>query len=99
MQYMDIPIASRPIFDRLPEDKKQHVYMAYQGAKKDSTTALILSIFGLSLIYVGKVGLWIAFLFTAAGCGIWGIIEIINAKKRADQCNVDTINKLIMQVG
>ena len=98
MNYFDVPLMVKPMFDKLSDDKKQHAYMMWQSQKKDPTTGLILSIFGLSLIYYGKVGMWILFLVTGGGGGIWWIIELINAKKRAEQINMEAMQKLLMQI-
>lgn len=99
MNYIDIPFAVKANFDQLPEDKKQQVHGMWQTQKKEAQTALILAIFGFSLFYVGKTGLGILMLCTCGGCWIWWIIEITKAKKRAEEANVEILQKLIMQVG
>lgn len=52
-----------------------------QPEQKDFLVALLLSIFvgylGIDRFYLGYVGLGIAKLLTAGGCGVWTVIDII----------------------
>lgn len=98
VSYIDIPFAVKAAFDGLPEEKQQQVYSMWQSEKKSEQTALILAIFGFSLFYVGKAGLGILMLVTGGGCWVWWIIEMTKAKKRAEEANVEILQRLIMQV-
>ncbi len=56
-------------------------YGASMNPPKDWLVTLLLAIFlgywGVHRFYVGKVGTGLLMLFTAGGCGIWWLVDII----------------------
>jgi len=48
---------------------------------------LLAIFFPIQLFFVGKVGLGVAFLLTAGGCGLWWIVEIFLSPKRVRDYN------------
>lgn len=46
-----------------------------QQAKRSETMVLLAVFFPIQFILLKKVGLWVAFLFTGGGLGIWWIVE------------------------
>lgn len=92
-----VPSDWQQAFDRLSQDKQRAVYARYSEEKKSAEVALICAIFGVSLIYMGRIGAWIAYLITAGGLGIWWIVEVVNAKKNASRHNSELVGRLISQ--
>jgi hypothetical protein len=89
-----------------PEDMdtiRERLANADQGAAtaafsnlKSPTIALILAILTVwDRLYLGEIGMGICKWFTCGGCGIWWLIDIFTAKKRAQQIN---LNKILEQI-
>lgn len=101
MSYFDMPLQTKPLYDKLDklsDEKKWQVFVMWQMQKKDPSTALILAIGGLSLFYFGKAGLGILLIVTLGGLGIWWLVELINAKRRAETANLELMTKLLTQM-
>lgn len=84
--------------NNVPEHRRLEFQMAYQGRKKDRTTALLVSLFfgylGVDRFYLGQTGLGLLKLFTAGGCGVWAFIDWFLIMGVADRLNVDALNQL-----
>jgi TM2 domain-containing membrane protein YozV len=84
--------------NNVPEHRRLEFQMAYQGRKKDRTTALVLSLFfgtlGVDRFYLGQTGLGFLKLFTAGGCGLWSIIDWFMIMGAADTQNVNALTQL-----
>ena len=82
----------------LPEHRRLEFQMAFQGRKKDRTTALVLSLFfgsfGVDRFYLGQTGLGVAKLLTAGGCGFWSIVDWFLIMGAADTRNVQALTEL-----
>ena len=59
----------------------QQGYGASMNPPKDWLVTLLLAIFlgglGVHRFYVGKIGTGLLMLFTAGGCGIWWLVDVI----------------------
>jgi hypothetical protein len=64
-----------------PQGYGQPAYGAAMTPPKDWLVTLLLAIFlgglGVHRFYVGKVGTGLLMLFTAGGCGVWYLVDII----------------------
>ena len=84
--------------NNVPEHRRLEFQMAYQGRKKDRTTALLLSLFfgtiGVDRFYLGQTGLGLLKLFTAGGCGFWSLVDLFMIMGVADRLNMDVLNQL-----
>ena len=78
----------------LSDKQRLQFDMQYQSEAKDPTIALICSLFGVFHFYMGQIGLGIVMIVTGWGCGIWGIIVLIGAKKAAEQHNLALTQRL-----
>ena len=83
---------------QLPTKQQEIFWQQFSPQYKDPGQAFIFAWFGLSLAYLGEIGLFIPFLITCGGCGIWTIIELINAKSRAIKKNDDLAQKIMMMI-
>lgn len=63
---------------------------------KNPTTILIFSIFlGIDRFLLGDVTMGILKWVTCGGCGIWSIIDIFSAGKRAREFNLSKLNEIL----
>lgn len=100
-KYSDVlPSDYFPIFldkcKSLPENKLQNL-LAQQT--KSPILALIFSLFfgglGIDRFYLGQIGIGLAKLLTAGGCGIWYIVDLFLINKACKQVNQDKIALLV----
>ena len=68
---------------RLPEHQRASFQMAWRTQKKDSGTAMLLSLLflfgicGIGRMYAGDIGLGIAlFIIGPCTCGIWPLVDV-----------------------
>lgn len=75
----------------LTEQQKLLFNTQYNGAKKDSTVAIILAVllrcFGVDRFYVGDVGIGLLKLFTGGLCGILWLVDIFLISGKVAQYN------------
>lgn len=58
-----------------------------QNKLKKNSTAIILAIFGLHYLYLGKYGTFILFVLTGGGFGFWYFIDLFRASGMVDNYN------------
>ncbi len=77
------------------DGNKEAIIMALKF--KSPQTALLLSIFTtwIDRLYLGQIGIAIAKAVTCGGCGIWWILDILNAKKNAQKVNMEILNAVL----
>lgn len=74
-------------------DDTQMMYLQSVSFKKPSTIFLIALIFGLERFLLNDIALGIVKVITGYGCGIWWLIDIFSAKKRAYKYNFEQFQK------
>jgi len=83
---------------QLPESK---INLLYALELKDPMMILIISIFlgvlGVDRFLLGDIGLGIAKLLTAGGCGVWAIIDIFFTHNKAKELNFMTVMQIVNQ--
>jgi len=66
---------------------------------KDGTTMMLIAwiagAYGVDRFMLGQTGLGIAKLLTLGGCGIWAIIDIFSASKRAKEFNYNKLREVL----
>lgn len=69
-----------------------------QGAdfQKPSTILLIAVLLGWERFWLDDMTMGVLKVITAYGCGIWWLIDIFSAKRRAMDYNFNKFNKLFM---
>jgi hypothetical protein len=89
---------SQHMVSQLPAKQQEVFWQQYTPQYKDPGKAFLFAWFGFSLAYLGQIGLFIPFLITCGGCGIWSIIELINAKARAIKINDELAQRIMMMI-
>lgn len=73
---------------QLGEKEQELFWMQFSSQSKDPTTMTLLAIFfPIQFFVLGEIGLGIAFMLTAHGCLVWGIIEWFLAAGRTRKYN------------
>lgn len=67
--------------------------MSYKSGVTATLLAWFLGCFGVDRFYTENTGLGVVKLLTLGGCGIWTIIDLFTASKRAKELN---FNKLML---
>jgi TM2 domain-containing membrane protein YozV len=90
------------IRDSLPEDRRQAFDLQFAGREKNSTVALVLSLFlgglGIDRFYVGNILLGILKLFTIGLLGLWTIVDWFLIMGAARQKNIEVANEVRMMI-
>jgi len=74
-------------------DKSQMMFLQSASFKKPSTIFLIALFLGWERFLLNDIALGIVKVITAYGCGIWWLIDIFTAKKRAQKYNFQQFQK------
>ncbi|GHS94376.1 hypothetical protein FACS1894207_2470 [Bacteroidia bacterium] len=74
-------------------DDTQMMFLQSVSFKKPSTIFLIAILLGWERFFLGDIVLGIVKVVTGYGCGIWWLIDIFSAKKRAQQYNFAQFQK------
>jgi TM2 domain-containing membrane protein YozV len=85
--------------NHVPENRRMEVQIAYQGQKKNRTTALVLSllwgILGVDRFYLGQTGLGVLKLVTGGGCGFWAVVDWFIIMSAADTHNRNVLQRIM----
>ena len=79
-------------------DDTQMMYLQSVSFKKPSTIFLIALLLGWERFLLDDIALGIVKVITAYGCGIWWLIDIFSAKKRAMKYNFEQFQKATTMV-
>lgn len=83
-------------FESLNDDQQRFFIQDFSAQKRDYTIMQLLAVFfPIQHFFLGKVGLGIAFILTAYGCGIWYIVEIFLAKGRTYKYNEEKADEIL----
>ena len=96
MNYSDLPSEVMPSFSKLSPEKQELVYRKWSGKKKSTTVALVLALLGLSLLYFGKIWMFIFFLVTGGGAMVWFVYEVFAARGRAKAANLESARNIVL---
>jgi hypothetical protein len=84
---------------KLPAEKQSMFVEEYKRKAKSPGAMLALAIlFPIQLVLLKRTGLWIAYLFTAGGLGIWWLIEIFIAFPRTRSFNHDVAKEIVRDI-
>jgi len=79
-------------------DDTQVMYLQSVSFKKPSTILLIAIFLGWERFFLGDIALGVVKVLTGYGCGIWGLIDMFTAKKRAMKYNFEQFQKATTMV-
>jgi TM2 domain-containing membrane protein YozV len=74
-------------------DNNQMMFLQSASFKKPSNIFLIAFLLGWERFFLGDVGLGIVKVITGYGCGIWWLIDVFSAKRRAQKYNLQQFQK------
>ncbi|MDR0833873.1 MAG: YIP1 family protein [Candidatus Symbiothrix sp.] len=80
-------------------DDTQMMYLQSVSFQKPSTIFLIAILLGWERFFLDDIVLGIIKVITGYGCGIWWLIDIFSAKKRAQKYNFEQFQKATVFVG
>ncbi len=76
------------IRSKLEEISDEQFYILQSIEFRDPTTILIIALLlGWERFWLDDAGLGVLKILTGYGCGIWWLIDVLSAKKRAQQYN------------
>lgn len=86
----ELPIMVKEPLSKMSVENQSMFVEEYKRKSKSKGLMIILAIFfPIHLFLLGKTGLGIAYWLTGGGMGIWWLIEIFMASKRATEFNGD----------
>ncbi|MCB9221998.1 MAG: TM2 domain-containing protein [Ignavibacteria bacterium] len=77
----------------LENSDKDKIMRLSSNDYKDPSTIFIMAWIGIDRFILGQAGLGILKIITVGGFGIWGLIDLINAKKNAQKYNWELFQK------
>jgi|GEM_PF-246750 len=80
-------------------DNNQLMYLSNASFQKPSTILLIAIFLGWERFWLNDIALGIVKIITAYGCGIWWLIDLFTAKKRAQKYNFEQFQKATGMMG
>ena len=83
----------RENLEKIDEDKL--ILLQATSFQKPSTILLIAIFLGWERFWLEDIGLGIVKIVTCYGCGIWWLIDIFSAKKRAQKYNLEKFMKVV----
>ena len=93
-----MPSSIRAAYEKLTDDQKIHFAEAYQRDRLSPSVMQIMAFFGLHYLYLGKFGMFLAFLFTGGGVLIWWLYDLSRASKLADNANAEVSMKILKDI-
>ena len=84
-------ILVRENLEKIDEDKLMFLHAA--SFQKPSTILLIAIFLGWERFWLEDIGLGVVKIITCYGCGIWWLVDIFSAKKRAQKYNFEKFMK------
>lgn len=94
---MNIPEELRPQYDGLPADVQVSVKRGLDRRGKSTVIAYLLWLIGCHYLYMGKIGIWLLYVFTGGGLLIWVIIDIFRMPSITRVHNEDLTRDLMVQ--
>jgi hypothetical protein len=67
-------------YNAMPPELQEAFNQEYNKRKKSYKTAIILTLINLQYIYLGKWLLFLLYIITCAGLGIWWIVDLCRMK-------------------
>lgn len=83
---------------QLPSEYQAAFQQDFQKRKRSVGTAYLLWLFlGFHYLYLGKIGIQIFFWLTAAGCGVWWLVDFFRVPGLVARENEDLARALLVQ--
>lgn len=94
---MTFPVTLNPQLQRLPIEAQEAVQYDFDKRSKSVAVGIILAIFGLHYLYLGRVGMFFLFWLTGGGFLIWWLVDIFRIAGVINSLNEDTARSLMVQ--
>ena len=82
------------LLEAVPDEKASLVLGA--SFQKPTVILIIAILLGWERFFLDDIGLGVAKVLTGYGCGIWWLIDIFSAKKRAQAYNYKKLQEALM---
>ena len=80
---------------KMTDEQKKRFEVEYARRRKNTTLYFVLAvIFPIQLVLLGRLGLQLAFWFTAGGVGVWYVIECFKTPERVREYNDDVAKEI-----